>query len=208
MTLLLKLTQTGEFFFTKLQVLYKQHKEGIPLRKIRYRFFQAIAFTVICLFAFLGAVFFWLAAADRSLTLALILLFAIVEIIAVAWLFRSVRDWTTGRLIWDNQILQIPVAKLDGVLLNDMQMVVSGFGILLDSKVIRFNQEGIKLLSVKIGSDHIGLRYGAGENIHEAMLLFQPPGKERLLKIVEAFRFETGVEPELGDDIDVLIEDS
>ena len=115
MTLLLKLTQTGEFFFTKLQVLYKQHKEGIPLRKIRYRFFQAIAFTVICLFAFLGAVFFWLAAADRSLTLALILLFAIVEIIAVAWLFRSVRDWTTGRLIWDNQILQIPVAKLDGV---------------------------------------------------------------------------------------------
>lgn len=208
MTHFLKLTQTGEFFFTEYEVLCKQHKEGIPLRKIRYRFFQAISCTVICLFAFFATVFFWLDAADRSLAFALVLLFALGEIIAIAWLFRSARDLTTGRLIWDNQILQIPVAKLDGALLNDMQMVVSGFGILMNSKVIRFNQDGIKLLSVTISADHIGLRYGAGENVHEAKLLFQLPDKDKLQAITEAFCFETGVEPELGDDIDVLIEDS
>ena len=208
MTLYLKLTQTGEFFFMTFAVQCNQRKEGIPLRKIRYRFIQAISLTAICMIAFFAAMLFWLSASDHPQVLILMLFFAVGGAIAIVWLFRSVRDLTTGRLIWDNQILQIPVAKLDGTLLNDMQMVISGFGILMNSKVIRFNQDGIKLLSVKIGADSIGLRYGAGERIHEATLLFQSLEKEKLQAIIEAFRYETGVEPELGDDMYVLIQDS
>ena len=74
--------------------------------------------------------------------------------------------------------------------------------------LFRSNQAGIKLLSVKIGADSIGLRYGADERIHEATLLYQPLEKEKLQTIIEAFRYETGVEPELGDDMYVLIQDS
>ncbi len=51
-----------------------------------------------------------------------------------------------------------------------MEVFVSYFGILLDSKIIKFNQDGILLKAVEIGRDFISLTYGKGKQIRNTRL--------------------------------------
>ena len=74
---------------------------------------------------------------------------------------------------------------------------VSYFGILLGSKVIKFNRDGIKLKAVEIGRDYISFDYSAkNEELRNIRLLyFKPDDKDELAGIIEKFRCNTGIVP-------------
>ena len=165
------------------------------MQKLHRRFVAAGSTLTASLAGLLLLAYQWAGGADRVLVLPWTAAFLLAGGAAATVLLRTRRSLELGRLILDNPILRIPLARLNGTVPDDMEMVVSGFGILLPAKVIRFNQDGIRLRSVEIGEERLRVTYGDDKHTEEASLLFQDPGPERLEEIADAFRFETGVEP-------------
>ena len=67
-----------------------------------------------------------------------------------------------------------------------------------------YNQGGIRLRHIEIGSDYISFdyeipadRYGMKKEKQSIRLLYTNPGEDELAVIVEKFRKETGVVPAL-----------
>lgn len=111
---------------------------------------------------------------------------------------------TAARLIVENQILHIQPAVLrergivkesDVESCETVEMFVSCFGILLGSKVIKFNQEGIRLKAVEIGRDYLSLDYGRDMDVRNIRLIHAIPDSAILVSIIEKFRYETGITP-------------
>lgn len=109
-----------------------------------------------------------------------------------------------ARLIVENQILHIQPAVLrerDSMKENEaescetVEMFVSCFGILLGSKVIKFNQKGIRLKAVEIGRDYLSLDYGRDTDFRNIRLIHSRPDSAVLAGIIEKFRYETGITP-------------
>jgi len=87
-------------------------------------------------------------------------------------------------------------------LLEKSEVYVSCFGILLGTKVIKFNQGGIRLRNVEIGGGYISFdyeipvdSYGVEKEKQNIRLLYSRPGEDELAGIIEKFREETGVVP-------------
>lgn len=116
---------------------------------------------------------------------------------------REYKKLKTARLIIENQILNIRPAVIsdsDGNAskpedAENIEVFVSYFGILLDTKIIKFNQNGIRLKAVEIGRDFISLTYGTDKRMQNTRLLRAAIDNGALEKIVEQFRYETGVMP-------------
>ncbi|MEL7624317.1 MAG: hypothetical protein AAGU12_12115 [Clostridiales bacterium] len=127
----------------------------------------------------------------------------------VAFLFFTVRKkLTAARLIVENQILHIQPAVLrewDSMKESEIEscetveMFVSCFGILLGSKVIKFNQEGIRLTAVEIGRDYLSLDYGRDTDIRSIRLIYSRPDSAVLGGVIEKFRYETGITPTIAN---------
>jgi hypothetical protein len=106
-------------------------------------------------------------------------------------------------LIIENKIIYIEVAEIrqksdDGssfIMLGGLEVYISCFGILLGSRVIRFNINGINLKEVEIGNGFISLVYGNDKKIQNIKLLHGVIEKAELQYIVEGFRHETGIIP-------------
>ena len=88
-----------------------------------------------------------------------------------------------AQLIIENQILHIQPAvlrdpgkkEIDGAQpFETIEMFISGFGILLGFKVIKFNQDGIKLKAVEIGRDFISIDYGTDQEVRNIRLNIPP----------------------------------
>lgn len=116
------------------------------------------------------------------------------------------RKLKTATLIIENQIMHIQPALIDvGICgkkdtsenIGGIEVFISCFGILLDSKVIKFNLDGIHLKTVEIGRQFICLTYGTGEQTHKIRILHEKISNEELENIVEKFRYETSVIPKL-----------
>lgn len=128
--------------------------------------------------------------------------FAASGCLAGLWM-REYRKLKTVRLIVENQILHIrPVVISDKACdtakpedAENIEVFVSYFGILLDSKIIKFNQDGILLKAVEIGRDFISLTYGTDKRIQNTRLLHATIDNGELEKIAEQFRYETGIVP-------------
>ena len=130
-------------------------------------------------------------------------------LIAAFLFFTMNQRLTAARLIVENQILHIQPAVLrerDSVKESEaescetVEMFVSCFGILLGSKVIKFNQEGIRLKAVEIGRDYLSLDYGRDTDIHNIRLIYSRPDSTVLASIIEKFRYETGITPTVTND--------
>lgn len=130
-------------------------------------------------------------------------------LLAAFLFFTENQRLTAARLIVENQILHIQPAVLrerDSVKESDVEscetveMFVSCFGILLGSKVIKFNQEGIRLKAVEIGRDYLSLDYGRDTDIHNIRLIHARPDSTVLASIIEKFRYETGITPTVTND--------
>ncbi len=155
--------------------------------------------SIICAVAFAVALILqptnWKPYATMALTAGLI----------VAFLYFIVcKKLTAARLIVENQILHIQPAvqcarnsrkESEAESCETVEMFVSCFGILLGSKVIKFNQEGIRLKAVEIGQDYLLLDYGWGTDIRRIKLIHPRPDSAVLADIIEKFRYETGITP-------------
>lgn len=122
-----------------------------------------------------------------------------------SFLFFTMRKkLTAALLIVENQILHIQPAVLrerhsmkesEAESCETVEMFVSCFGILLGSKVIKFNQEGIRLKAVEIGGDYLSLDYGRDTDLRNIRLIHSRPDSAVLADIIEKFRYEAGITP-------------
>jgi hypothetical protein len=87
-------------------------------------------------------------------------------IAAVLWL-QGLSKLKIAQLIAENPILHISTALISDMSpeaaqpenIESSEVVVSYFGILLDDRIIKFNQDGIRLRAVEIGADSISFTY-------------------------------------------------
>ena len=131
-------------------------------------------------------------------------LISTVVLLAAGLYVREYTRLKAALLIIENQILHIRPVVIDtqesGKEMKAspdecIDVFVSGFGILLGSSIIRFNQEGIHLMTVEFGRDFIAFTYGTDKWVHSTRLLCARIEKEELAKILERFRYETGIVP-------------
>ena len=125
----------------------------------------------------------------------------IASAVAAGFWLRGLSKLKIARLIAENPILHIRTAVISD--LSDeaaqqsepenTEVLVSYFGILLDEKVIKFNQDGIRIRAVEIGADFISFTYGTEKRTQNIRLLRPAINPEELDKIAEKFRYETGI---------------
>ncbi len=178
-------------------------ERGIYLQKITWHARLFLAASILCSAVFAIALILtppnWKPHAILALPAGLI----------AAFLFGAMsKKMKAARLIIENRILHIQPAVLserEGMKESEtkpcetVEMFVSCFGILLGSKIIKFNQEGIQLKAVEIGRDYISIDYGTNANISNIRLLYARPDSAVLADIVEKFRYETGVVPAITE---------
>ena len=96
---------------------------------------------------------------------------------------------STGEIVKDLE------KDISGVAEESLEVFVSCFGIMIGSKIIKFNQEGIMLKAVEIGLDYLTVDYGIDENIKNIRIIYDRPDNDILESIIEKFRYETGIIP-------------
>jgi hypothetical protein len=123
--------------------------------------------------------------------------------VAAAFWLRGVGKLKIARLIAENPILHISTAVISDLSgeaaqpenIENTEVIVSYFGILLDEKIIKFNQDGIRLRAVEIGADFISFTYGTEKRTQNIRLLRPAINSAMLEQISERFRYETGITP-------------
>ena len=110
-----------------------------------------------------------------------------------------------ARLIAENPILHIRTAVISDISAEaalpedaeSTEVIVSYFGILLDAKIIKFNQDGIRLRAVEIGDDYISFTCDAEKRTQKIRLLRPAIDPGTMKELTERFRYETGITPTL-----------
>lgn len=133
--------------------------------------------------------------------MTIIFLVSAIAIIALGEYFR-LKD---TRLIKENPILRICNAKISDLSQEELEsrrterdeVIISYFGILMGSRIIRFNQEGIRLRDVEIGEDFISLTYGKNDRLKNTRILKPLTDAKTLDEITEKFSYETGIKPRI-----------
>lgn len=129
----------------------------------------------------------------------------IASAVAAGFWMRELNKLKIARLIAENPILHIRTAVISDLSAEaeqpenteNTEVIVSYFGILLDEKVIKFNQDGIRIRAVEIGGDFISFTYGTEKRTQNIRLLRPAIDSAELDKIAEKFRYETGITPTL-----------
>jgi len=172
------------------------------LKKIAWQARCSLMASVFCASAFAAALV--LQPSDWK-TYAAVALSA--GVVSAFLFFAASKKRAAARLIVENQILHIQPAvfrERDGRKESEIrscetvEMFVSCFGILLGSKVVKFNQEGIRLKAVEIGRDYLSMDYGRDAEARTIRLLYARPDGDALAGILEKFRYETGVTPTIA----------
>lgn len=145
--------------------------------------------------------------ADPFMTLVISAVMA--TILLLAFLIRKYRKYQIAKLITENKILHIQAARIEEVGPNGdhdalevgvIDVFISCFGILLDSKVIKFNIDRISLKDVEIGCNFICLSYGTKERTQKIRILHGGIDQQELQSLIDRFRYETGVVPVIIED--------
>jgi hypothetical protein len=135
-------------------------------------------------------------------------LLLLVSCFLLVLLIREYQINKLAKLIMENKILHIETAKINQISddtsistfgIESFEVFISCFGILLGSKVIKFNIDGINLKKVEIGNDFIFLVYGKDKKNESIRLLHKSIEKPELLSIIDLFRHETGITPIVVD---------
>lgn len=125
--------------------------------------------------------------------------------ISAGFWIREIGKLKIARLIAENPILHISTAAISDISaeasqpenIENTEVFVSYFGILLDEKIIKFNQDGVRLRAVEIGTDFISFTYGTKKRTQYIRLLRPAIDPAAMEKICERFRYETGIAPTL-----------
>lgn len=136
---------------------------------------------------------------QTQILLAIIFMTSVIS--AGLWI-HEFKKLKTARLIVENPILRLCIAIISNISdkvakSEDTDIVISYFGILIGTKIIKFNQNGIRLKDVEIGRDFISLSYGTDKKMQKIWLSRPPINLVKLDEIVEKFRHETGIDPRI-----------
>ncbi len=129
----------------------------------------------------------------------------IASLVAAGFWLRGLSKLKIAQLIAENPILHISTAVISDISaeaaqpenIENTEVIVSYFGILLGEKIIKFNQDGIRLRAVEIGNDFISFTYGTEKRTQNIRLLRPAIDPAMLEQISERFRYETGITPTL-----------
>ena len=174
------------------------------MKAIRKRSYIFVAFTGFFVLTGAMLLFFGGATSENQAQIFLASLIIASGISAGFWI-RERRKLKIARLIAENPILHIRTAvirDLSGETAQrsepeNTEIFISYFGVLLDEKTIKFNQDGIRLRAVEIGNDFISFTYGTEKRTRYIRLLRPAIDPAAMEKICERFRYETGITPTL-----------
>lgn len=127
----------------------------------------------------------------------------LLTVFTIWLLIKEYGKYKAAKLIVDNKIMHIQVAQVEDITgkskntaeIGNMEVFISCFGVLLDSKVIEFNIDAIKLKGVEIGHEFICLYYGTDKVIRKIRILHGNIGTQELQGYIDRFCYETGVVP-------------
>jgi len=174
------------------------------LRHIKLRVYAFAIIFALGLFACVVVFIFGVVPAEIS-AYSLFAVLLLIAGTAVTLLVREFKRLKIMRLIIENPIMHIRTAIICDIFGEAAQLsepestevIVSYFGILLDQKIIKFNQDGIRLRAVEIGGDFISFTYGTKKQTQNIRLLRPVIDPAEMEEISERFRFETGIIPAL-----------
>ncbi|MCK9218061.1 MAG: hypothetical protein M0P77_09130 [Firmicutes bacterium] len=126
------------------------------------------------------------------------LLHLVVFIVLILFL-KEYKRYRFALLIIENKIFDIQAVKEDSFSDNNIEFIISCFGILLGRKIIKFNVEGVKLEEVKISDKVISITYGKDKKSRNIKLLHGTIENKKIKEIAEKFQFETGINPLILD---------
>lgn len=135
---------------------------------------------------------------DNILSLSLLL-----TSIPMIVLLKNYKNLKMAEIITENQIIHLQSGYClieSGTTSSSAKKVdiaISNFGILIGAKIIKFNQRDIWLKAVGMGKDFISLTYGSFGKTQNLQLIHAEFDREELDKVVEKFRFETGIIPQI-----------
>ena len=114
-----------------------------------------------------------------------------------------------AKLIFENRIMYIRQAKIITThntpntkkeLQSSPEVFVSCFGVLIDTKVIKFNIDKVQLKAIELRENYITMTYGKGQKNETMRIFHETTSAQEMIRIAETFRYETGVIPVLVDD--------
>ena len=117
-----------------------------------------------------------------------------VTLTAAFYYERARRNVMAALLIMENQIMHFGLAVFDKQI-ESIEVFISCFGVLIGSRIIKFNQSGIRLKAVELGKDFVSLTYGTEKKTQNIKIFHAENRQCELTEVVRKFRYETGVVP-------------
>ncbi len=160
--------------------------------------------SIIFLLAAVGTEIFVLNGENMNVKTYTIAIFIIAaEIILIRFLIIEVNNFKTAKLVLENYILKVKTAVVSEVFgkeqthkqIDDNEVFVSYFGILFNGKIVKFNQDGIRLTAMEIGNDFISFTYGNEKRMQNLRIVRPGIEPEAMSEMINKFRFETGITP-------------
>lgn len=178
-------------------------KGGFTLKAIKQKLtlLSLLSFlsTVIVLFFLIKEIFIL----KNSVRLNFIVIFLIALTLLILLIYQY-NKFKTAKLILESKILHIESAKIEeetnvkdnGVSFVDgIEVYISCFGILLGSKVIKFNIDKIILKKIEVDSKYICFTYSSNKKTKMIKILHGSMNKYELQNFIERFSYETGIVP-------------
>lgn len=142
----------------------------------------------------------------------LALLFLAFITLIILFLFEYDK-YHTAKLIIENEIMNIQVATIEQdsfeigsemLSIDTIEFIISCFGILFGSKVVKFNVGGVHLKEVKIAHDYIYIIYGKDKKNKIIKILHGTIEDSKLKDVSERFHYETGIVPNMSEIIEIM----
>lgn len=134
--------------------------------------------------------------------IAIIIAFMCMLLLMITFSYKKLM---MAKLIIDNRIMHIRQAQIiddknnafsqNKKLPSDIEIFISCFGILVDSRIIKFNLDGVTLQTVELSDRYITLTYGTKRKSEKIRILHETLTFQEMIRITESFRYETGVTP-------------
>lgn len=174
------------------------------MKAIKRRKFIFVAFTGFGILACVMLLVFGEATSEIQAQILLASLM-IASGVSVGFWIRECKKLKIARLIVENPILHIRTAVIRNIFgeavqpedIESIEVFVSYFGILLNAKIVKFNQDGIRLKAVEIEDDFISFTYGTEKRTQNIRILRPTIDPAMIGEISEKFRYETGITPTL-----------
>ena len=132
----------------------------------------------------------------------------IILLIFLGLLIKELKLYRMAKLILDNVILFIQSARVEentidsgysGLPVDELGIYISCFGILMDSKIIKFNIDDISLKSIIMDQKYLYILYGNDKKISQIRIIYGAMSITERQNFIERFIFETGITPVISN---------